>query len=415
MARHPDPSVLVVGAGPVGLVSALFLEQYGVPATIVDANQRTSQQSYALAIHPHTLRTLDEAGLSSALIAAGRKLTKVAYYEGGTRRAEIDFSRLAATHPYLLIVRQSVLEQTVEQALKRKNRKVLWCHRLQGFSVDGGALRADVATLDQEPMGYAVARSEWVVSGTETMRPRYVIGADGSDSAVRRFAGIEMSEHGAGQIFSIFDMEGSGELPGEVRVTFERDLTSVYWPLEEGRCRLGFQIPHASEHEPSMARLNHLIAARAPWCTARPTQIYWSTLAAFPSRLARTLGTGSVWLAGDAAHMAAPVGVQSMNSGLVEARELASRMAQTLRSSGALSVLDEFGIETHQRWERLLDGGKTVHALPGADPWVRQHAARIVAGLPASGGDVEPLLGQIHLTQTAQAVDKVVSHARHGC
>jgi 2-polyprenyl-6-methoxyphenol hydroxylase-like FAD-dependent oxidoreductase len=144
-----------------------------------------------------------------------------------------------------------------------------------------------------------------------------------------------------------------------------------------------------------MARLRDLIATRTPWCAAQPTQIYWSTSASFPSRLARTLGSGAAWLAGDAAHLAAPVGVQSMNSGLVEARELASRMAKIQHASGA--PLDEFGTETHKRWEWLLDGA-AVRALPGAAPWVQQNGARIFACLPASGDDVEPLLGQIHLT-----------------
>jgi len=399
MARHTDSEVLVVGAGPVGLVAALFLEQYGVQATIVDEHQRTNQHSSALAIHSHTLRTLDEAGLSDALIAAGRKLTRVAYYEAGTRRAEIDFSRLDTPHPYLLVVRQSVLEKIVEEALRRKNRKVQWSRRLQSLSVDGGRLQADVATLDQVSLGYPVASTGWVVARTETVRPSYVIGADGYHSAVRRLAGIEMDERGAGQIFSIYEVEASGELPGEVRVTLERELTSVYWPLEEGRCRWGFQISSASEHEPSsMARLRDLIATRTPWCAAQPTQIYWSTLASFPSRLARTLGSGTAWLAGDAAHLAAPVGVQSMNSGLVEARELASRMAKIQHASGAPSLLDEFGTETHKRWEWLLDGGLAVRALPGAAPWVQQNGARIFACLPASGDDVEPLLRQVDLT-----------------
>ena len=99
MFSHPDPEVLVVGAGPVGLVAALFLKQHGVRVEIVDRHQRTTEHSYALAIHPRTLRILDEAGLSEGLIAAGRKLTKVAYYEGRERRAEIDYSALASTHP----------------------------------------------------------------------------------------------------------------------------------------------------------------------------------------------------------------------------------------------------------------------------------------------------------------------------
>ncbi len=412
MFHHPDPEVLVVGAGPVGLVAALFLQQAGVRVEIVDMHQRTTQHSYALAIHPRTLRILDEAGLSEGLIGAGRKLTKVAYYEGRERRAEIDYSVLATKHPYLLIVRQSLLERAAEEALHQKKLKVLWGHRLQSLTVDGATIRAEVAKLDQVATGYPVARTEWVVARSETTRPAYVIGADGYDSAVRRMAGIEMAEHGGGQVFSIYEIEATGELPAEVRVILDPEMTSVYWPLEEGRCRWGFQIPDAAGHEPSLERLAQLIAARAPWCTARPTQIYWSTLAVFEWRLTRSFGKDGVWLAGDAAHHAAPVGVHSMNSGLVEARELAARISQIQHAGGALSLLQEFATETHEAWQGLIDAstpprklraagtpaGRVVRALPGADRWVRATAARIFACIPASGDDLEPLLEQIGLT-----------------
>ena len=147
-----------------------------------------------------------------------------------------------------------------------------------------------------------------------------------------------------------------------------------------------------------MERLEHLIAARAPWCTARPTQIYWSTVGLFERRLTRSVGNGSVWLAGDAAHLAAPVGVHSMNSGLVEARELATRISRIQRAGGAPSLLQEFASETHEAWQWLLGAGHAVRALPGADPWVRQIGARILACIPASGDDLEPLLKQIGLT-----------------
>ena len=398
MVRHSDPEVLVVGAGPVGLVAALFLEQHGVGVKIVDTHQRTTQHSYALAIHPRTLRILEEGGLADALINAGRKLTKVAYYEGRERRAEIDYSRLGSTHPYLLVVRQSVLERAAEEALRRKNLKVLWGHRLQGLAVEDATLRTEVATLDQVATGYPVARTEWLVVRSETIRPAYVIGADGYDSAVRRMSGIEMAEYRAAQVFSIYEIEATGELPDEVRVIFEPNLTSVYWPLEKGRCRWGFQIRDAAAHEASMERLEQLIAARAPWCTARPTLIYWSTLGLFESRLARSFGMGGVWLAGDAAHQAPPVAVHSMNSGLLEARELASRISQIQRASGAPSLLEQFASETHETWARLLDADRVVRALPAAGPWVRQNGARILACMPASGDELEPLLQQIGLT-----------------
>jgi 3-(3-hydroxy-phenyl)propionate hydroxylase len=211
-------------------------------------------------------------------------------------------------------------------------------------------------------------------------------------------AGIEMTEHGGGQVFSVYEIEAAGELPAEMRVILDPDLTSVYWPLEDGRCRWGFQIQDASEHAASMERLGQLIAARAPWWTARPTEIYWSTLGLFESRLARSFGQGGIWLAGDAAHQAAPVGVHSMNSGLVEARELASRMTRILRAGGTPSLLQELATETREAWQGLLGAGRTVRALAGADPWVRQTAARIAACIPASGDDLETLLQQIGLT-----------------
>jgi 2-polyprenyl-6-methoxyphenol hydroxylase-like FAD-dependent oxidoreductase len=149
-----------------------------------------------------------------------------------------------------------------------------------------------------------------------------------------------------------------------------------------------------------MQRLEQLIAARAPWWSARPTQIYWSTLALFEPRVARSFGNGGVWLAGDAAHQAGPVGVHSMNSGLVEARELAARMTRILRAGGEPALLQDFAARTRETWERLIRAGGEVRALPGADPWVREARTRIVACIPASGDDLEPLLRQIGLTTT---------------
>ena len=397
MFRHSDPEVLVVGAGPVGLITALFLQRYGVHAEIVDMHQRTHQNSYALAIHPRTLEVLDEAGLLEPLIAAGRKLTTVAFYEGRNRHAEIDYARLASRHPYLLVVRQSLLERAAEKALRAHKLTVQWGHRLESLAPNPGAVRAEIATLDQVTSGYAVARSEWVIVRSRTMQPAYVVGADGYDSAVRRMAGIEMAEHGSGQLVAVYEIEATGELPAEGRVILDPNLTSVYWPLEQGRCRWGFQINDVDEYAPSIERLEQLISARAPWFTARPDRVYWSTRARFESRLTRSFGDGSVWLVGDAAHQAAPVGVHSMNLGLVEARELASRISRIRRAAGSPSLLQEFAAETHDVWEGLLGVGRTARAQPQADPWVRQNAGRILECIPASGDDLQPLLTQIGL------------------
>ena len=400
MFHDAEPDALVVGAGPVGLVAALFLQDQdrGMRVEIIDMHQRTTQHSYALAIHPATLRILDEAGLSAGLIARGRKVAKVAYYEGREKRAEIDYSHLKSKYPFLLVLRQSLLERAVEEALGARKLKVLWGHRLQSLRPGSDAVEADVAELDQVATGYPVARTEWVVADSKTARPAFVVGADGYDSAVRRMAGIEMGEHGAAEIFSVYEIEAKGELPAEVRVILESNRTSVYWPLEEGRCRWGFQMGAASEHSASMERLAQLLEARAPWFTARPDAIYWSTVALFEKRLARSFGHGGVWLAGDAAHQAAPVAVRSMNSGIIEARELATRIIRIRHAGGSPSLLEEFAKRAHDDWLPVLGVGREVRALPQADPWVQRNRARILASVPASGEDLEALLQQVGLT-----------------
>ncbi|HEU4693878.1 MAG TPA: FAD-dependent monooxygenase, partial [Vicinamibacterales bacterium] len=401
MFGQSHPEVLVVGAGPVGLITALFLQRNKVRVEIVDMHQRTHQNSYALAIHPRTLDVLDEAGLLEPLIAVGRKLTRVAFYEGRNRRAEIDYSRLTCRHPYLLVVRQDLVERAMEKALRAHKLRVQWGHRLESLAPNGGAVRASVAKLDQVASGYAVARSEWVVVRSRTVHPAFVVGADGYDSAVRRMAGIDMAEHGSSQLFAVYEIEATGELPAEGRVILDPDLTSVYWPLEEGRCRWGFQINDADEYAPSIDRLEQLLAARAPWFTARPDRVYWSTRALFESRLTRSFGGGGVWLVGDAAHQAEPVGVHSMNLGLIEGHDLATRISRIRRADGSSSLLQEFATDTHDAWEGLFDARHTVRALPEADPWVRQNAARILACIPASGADLQPLLTQIGVETAA--------------
>ncbi|HTI39134.1 MAG TPA: FAD-dependent monooxygenase [Vicinamibacterales bacterium] len=403
MLRDGDPEVLVVGAGPVGLVAALCLQRNGVRTAIIDMHERTRQHSYALALHPLTLGILDEAGLAERLIDAGRKVTTVAFYEGARRCAEIDYSRLASSHPYLVVVRQSLLERAAEDALRQNKWKVFWAHRLHALTADDGGVRAEIASLDHVATGYPVARSEWVVAGTETIRPAFVIGADGYDSAVRRMAGIEMNAHGASQIYSVYEIEAAGDLPEETRVVLDPDSTSVYWPLEPGRCRWGFQIRDAAEHDTSMEQFGKLIAARAPWFSAQPTRVYWSSAGLFEARLAQRFGGAGVWLAGDAAHQAAPVGVHSMNSGLVEASELAARISRILHAGEAPVQLEEFAKDTHEAWRRLLDADGTVRALPDADPWVRQNGSRILGCIPASGDDLDALLRQIGLTARLRA------------
>ena len=364
-------------------------------------HQRTTQHSYALAIHPRTLRILDEAGLSDGLIGAGRKLTKVAYYEGRERRAEIDYSALASKHPYLLVLRQSLLERAAEEALRQQKLKVLWGHRLQSLNVDGahapgggGEARPGRDRLPRRAkrVGRRAKRDDPTGLCDRRRRVRLGRAADGRHRDGRSMARARSSPSTRSR--------RRGSFPREVRVILDPDLTSVYWPLEEGRCRWGFQIRDASDTTASMERLEQLIAARAPWCTARPTQIYWSTLApvrAAPDaelRQGRRLARRGRRAPGGSGRRA-----QHERGAGRSARAGRAHRADPRARGGAVAPpgvrdRDARGVAMAPRRRCRT----ALRALPGADPWVRQTGARILACMPASGDDLEPLLRQIGLT-----------------
>ena len=109
--RKLQTEVLVVGAGPVGLASALLLAETGAEVQIIDREYRTAARSYACALHPSTLRILDRLGLASKLIEQGRQVRTIGLYEGQQRRAVLDLAEGGGDFPYLLIVPQSRFRQ----------------------------------------------------------------------------------------------------------------------------------------------------------------------------------------------------------------------------------------------------------------------------------------------------------------
>src|SRR5690242_7685174 len=107
--REGHTEVLVVGAGPIGLWTALQLADADVEVTIVDRESRTAARSYACALHGNSLKMLQQFGLVTPLLEKGRRIDKVALFSGEQRRAQIDLSKSGGEFPFLLIVPQNVL------------------------------------------------------------------------------------------------------------------------------------------------------------------------------------------------------------------------------------------------------------------------------------------------------------------
>jgi 2-polyprenyl-6-methoxyphenol hydroxylase-like FAD-dependent oxidoreductase len=390
-----ETDVLVVGAGPVGQITALRLASRGVKVTILDKHWRVGAHSYALALHSDSLALLDELGVLPEVLAEGHRIDKIGFYEGDSRRCELDLAQLDAKYPFVLVVPQSLLETALEKRLLETKVKVLWNHRLEELIESD--LTAEIAKLDRVASGYPIAQMEWVVVKTFSARSSFVVGADGYHSIIRERLGIKLKSVAPPLVFSVFEVETGHDLGNEVRVILDEDATSVLWPMENNRCRWSFQIRDPKTHEPTRDYLNTHIKQRAPWAEEIGGTIHWSSAVIFAKRLAESFGRGKIWLAGDSAHLTSPVGVHSMNAGLAEGSDLASRLSEILGGKASEDSLDEYAGTHLGRWRFLLGIDGHLEPANGTDDWVVSRASRIMSSTPATGDDLLQLLGQVGL------------------
>jgi len=421
MFQRREPDVLVAGAGPVGMTAALDLVRRGLSVEIVDEEQRTAAHSYAMALHSASVALLAELGLPLERHGHGVQVETVAFYEGASRRAELDLSALPVPHPYLLVLRQSHLEMALEEALRKQKTKVLWNHRVASFQEDDQHVEAHVHGLDSVSTGYPVAVTEREVTRSTQLRARYMIGADGHRSLTRRLLECRFEPVADPLIFAVYEFQCGMEPCREVRIILEDDTMSVMWPLPDGRCRWSFQLVgedaesqgsrYKSRYAVQVGRdffphltedlLRTLLADRAPWFPPQIAEIYWSTVVRFERRLADRFGSGRVWLAGDAAHLTGPVGMHSMNVGFREARDLADRIARHAAGGTGGELFAEYGAQRLAEWRFLLGAEGGLAPTADTDEWVARNADRILACIPASGESFELLARQIGLQVTA--------------
>jgi 3-(3-hydroxy-phenyl)propionate hydroxylase len=411
-----NPEVLVVGAGPVGLFSALRLAKAGVRIEIIDRDWRTGAHSYALALHPWSLGLLRELGLVDRIPDEAYPVRTVGIYDGADRRAELKVPDRDDQTGFVAAMRQDVLEKLLEDELKRHGVKVLWNHELSHLAAAGERMVATVDKMAKESVGYAVAHTEWIVAGSEKLRVPLVIGADGHRSMVRRSLGIDYQSVGQAEHFAVFEFKTSFDPDHEMQVVLDDRATSVLWPLADGYCRWSFQLADYTAEEMTrkkecvavqvgaarfpvltQASLRMLLAQRAPWFDGTVEDIRWRMVVRFERRLASALGSGRGWLAGDAVHMTGPAGMQSMNVGLREAEDLTTIIAGQARNGPSTEPLEAYSDRWLHRWRFLmgLEGG--LKPREKTDPWIAHNAARLLPCLPASGDDLADLAGQLKL------------------
>jgi 2-polyprenyl-6-methoxyphenol hydroxylase-like FAD-dependent oxidoreductase len=417
MSLEKTTEVLVVGAGPVGMTTALLLAERGLKCAVIDAKGGPAARSYACALHPRSLELFGRLGLAEEMLSLGRRFETVAFYEGTNKQAEVKLSELPVKFPFLFVLPQSALEELLERALNRRaGIRVQWHHQLSDLRMDKQGVVANVDKLTGTAVGYIVPHWEMVVKNSAEIRASILIGADGHNSLVRQRIGIDYQQVGEPELFSVFEFETDGALPDEIRIVLDESTTNVLWPLTGRRGRWSFQggRQELTEEFPDKDRravwiddpernrqiqegLQHLIEKRAPWFTASVKDFDWVSQVRFERRLAKQFGNDCCWLVGDSAHQTGPVGTQSLNVGLREADELAETLKSRLRDGVAKNGFESWQRHWQDEWQRLLGLKGAMKASANTDKWVQQHAAKILPCLPASGEDLANCLKQFQL------------------
>jgi 3-(3-hydroxy-phenyl)propionate hydroxylase len=328
-----DERVLIAGAGPVGLVAAAHLARAGVPVTVFEQGRDLSEESRASTFHPPTLDMLDALGAAKPLIAQGLKAPAFQYRnKKHGLLAQFDFAAIAdaTAHPYRLQCEQSKLTRILYEQMRG--------HPNFDLQFDSAVTGAEQTDGGVEVTASRGGRSEKHVG-------RYLIGADGASSGVRRALGIEFEGFTWPDrllvVSTPFDFHRV--IPGLTSVNYVADPQRWYFLLQiPDLWRAMFLVNEDASDErvqtPEFAQ--SLMAGVVPGISNY--EIDHITLYKVHQRVAKTFKLGRAFLVGDAAHINNPLGGMGMNGGIHDAVNLAARLAKVWHGEAEESELDRF-------------------------------------------------------------------------
>lgn len=328
--------VMIVGAGPAGLATALGLAQHGVSFIIIDALGQAQNTSRAAVIHAATLESLGKLGVADRLIAQGIKTPNFRIRDRRAILLHSDFTRLRTSMPFALMIPQDETEAILIASLSERGHAIRRPVRLKAIQQLSNAV---IATCDSN-------------DGELIIEARYLIGADGEKSTVRAAAGIGFPGGNYGS-FLLADVRMDWPISSdEVSLFFSEAGTLVVAPMSRGRHRVVAQFADAPP-TPTAADVQNIIDQRGPQSGAWVREVLWGSRFQVHHKLADRFRDGRILLAGDAAHVHSPAGGQGMNLGLRDAEALGRALAAALRS-GDEKVLDSYALERRGAARKVL-------------------------------------------------------------
>ncbi|HLK85875.1 MAG TPA: FAD-dependent monooxygenase [Candidatus Binataceae bacterium] len=370
MSTSPAGSteVLIVGAGPTGLVLALWLTRLGVRVRIVDQTAQAGTTSRALALQARTLEFYRQFGLADEIVERGRPLIGINLWARGQRAGRVVFGDLAteiSPYPYALVFPQDEHEKLLIERLRQAQVEVERQTELLGFQDDGSGIRARLKRADATEEECAAA---------------FIAGCDGAHSRVRESLHIGFPGGTYEHLFYVADVEAAGPtIDGEAHVGLdETDFLAVFPMKATGRVRLVGTMRKVEQQGADLT-WNDIGTRVIDWMHLEARRVNWFSTYHVHHRVASRFRAGRAFLLGDAGHIHSPVGGQGMNTGIGDAINLAWKLAMVVRGRADASLLDSYEPERIGFARRLVattDLGFT--GVTGSGAIVRTVRLRIV-------------------------------------
>ncbi|MBH3428384.1 FAD-dependent oxidoreductase [Pseudomonas alkylphenolica] len=349
--------VLIVGAGPTGLVLALWLSKLGVKVRIIDRTPGPGTTSRALAVQARTLELYRQLDLTGAVIKLGHQVPAANLWVKGQPAARLPFGDIGGgftPYPFLHIFAQDEHEQLLIERLKTFGVEVERDTELLGFNQDSQGISAQLRHA----------------SGLEDRcEAAYLAGCDGARSTVRKALGIGFPGGTYQQVFYVADVVATGPaLNGELHVDLdEADFLAVF-PLDAGgRARLIGTVRDERAEHPDKLRFEDVSRRAIDHLKVQVQQVNWFSTYRVHHRVAAQFRQQRAFLLGDAAHVHSPAGGQGMNTGIGDAINLAWKLASVLQRMATDSLLDTYEIERSAFAHRLVSSTDQVFSFVTAD------------------------------------------------
>lgn len=340
---HPDRTttdVLVVGAGPVGMTTAILLASYGVRVTIVEKNSTTANDPKAISLDDESLRVFQRAGIVEAILPVIVPGTGTSYFDASNN---LLFHGGAAVpyrsgYPFKNPFAQPDLEIVLRRELEN-HPLVTVCFATELVHLDASADHVTAHLKSDE---------------IRTVDCQYVLAADGGRSPVRMLLGIDMTGTSHDDVWLVLDCLGDHHRERYGMHHGDPNRPHVIVPGLNGRCRYEFYLyPGEGEPttEPPFALIQKLLA---PYRTITPAEVERAVSYRFNGVNADEWRRGRVFLLGDAAHMMPPFAGQGLNSGIRDAANLTWKIASALQGTGDDALLDTYQAERRPHAEAVI-------------------------------------------------------------